>query len=246
MLANLEAWLVYFEQNAIKPSSIAWHLEEALTEQELSWIGPSMAAFQLGEYSEGKGLMQAAQEFAQAHNLPELLQITRLFIKEEQHHALLLKRFMDRHQIPLLRQNWTDDLFRKLRKNVSYPSAITVLVSAEIIALVYYQALKKSSQSLILQAICDKILQDERAHVVYESSILQALHHRAPLLQRLLSQTWHRFLFLGMALVVYQTHRQLLDRSGYAFRRFWSACWTEFTRAFSRPMADRQATSMLT
>ncbi|BFM38602.1 hypothetical protein [Synechocystis sp. LKSZ1] len=233
MLIDLRPWLVYFEQNAVKPPSIPWHLQVALTPEERQCIAPSIAAFQLGEYSEGKGLMQAAQYFSQQHDLPELPPITRLFIKEEQHHALLLKQFMDRHQMPLLKNNWTDGLFRKLRKNVSYPISITVLVSAEIIALVYYQALRNSTQSLTLRAICEKILQDERAHVAYEASILKALGRQTAFPKRVLIQALHRLLFLGMALVVYKEHRRLLQRGGYAFPLFWAAGWTAFDTWFT-------------
>src|SRR5205085_5738703 len=116
-------------------------------------VGKSIAAFQLGEQSEGKGLLKAADSFAQNTDNPYLSQITRLFIAEEQNHALLLRKFMELNGIPLLKHNWTDSIFRRLRKNVGFELSITALITAEIISVVYYDAMNNATKSHLLKRI---------------------------------------------------------------------------------------------
>jgi len=60
------------------------------------------------------------------------------------------------HGLPTIQANWTDAVFRRLRKNVSYEWSITVLIVAEIIALVYYKALRESTTSVVLKSNMQK------------------------------------------------------------------------------------------
>src|SRR2546423_6688000 len=60
MLNSLKAWHDYFLQNRAASDAIPWNAPDTLTDEEKACIGKSIAAFQLGEYSEGKGLMKAA------------------------------------------------------------------------------------------------------------------------------------------------------------------------------------------
>jgi hypothetical protein len=232
MLNSLKAWHDYFLQNRTASDAIAWHGPDTLTDEEKACIGKSIAAFQLGEYSEGKGLMKAATAFAQQHGCPDLVPITRLFIGEEQNHALLLKRFMALHRIEPLKKNWTDTVFRRLRKNVGFELSLSVLITAEIISLVYYKALQRGTGSSLLKAICNKILADENAHITYESALLNHLRQAKPAVIRKLIILLHQLLLLGTITVVYWSHKPVLNRGGDDFSRFFAACWLEFSDRF--------------
>ena len=236
MLPDLDKWLSYFAQNALDAENICWDSHETLTAEEYHCIKDSIAAFQLGEYSEGAGLVKFAEHYAQSHASRPLVDITRLFIKEEQKHAFLLKRFMEQQHIPVIKKNWTDTVFRRLRKNVGYELSITVLITAEIIALVYYKALRACTHSIVLSAICDKILRDESAHVKYESGLLNYLHGRKPTGRRFSARFRHQFLYGGTVLVVYYDHRRVLRRGGYNLAAFWRDCWAEFFACFGTPL----------
>ena len=238
MLSTLNDWLTYFENNATQQNTIPWDTNDELTEQEHQRIKRSIAAFQLGEYSEGKGLLKAAQHYSKAHHINELVSITRCFVKEEQHHASILKRFMDKHNIPVIRKNWTDTIFRRLRRDVGYELSISVLITAEIVALVYYKALRNCTKSTTLQLICEKIYRDELAHVQYESELLNAIRRHYNLVQRLLIQYAHQLLFLGTVTAVFFEHRPVLMHGGYPFLKFWKACWVEFLTYFGNEMKE--------
>ncbi|HEX8888978.1 MAG TPA: ferritin-like domain-containing protein [Pyrinomonadaceae bacterium] len=230
----LQAWHSYFKNNRLSQGNISWEAEDdVISSEEAILIGKSIAAFQLGEYSEGRGLLKAAEEYSRNLGDDLLFEITQLFVKEEQNHALLLKRFMRSHGIPLLKKHWTDTVFRGLRKYFSYESSVTVLITAEIIALVYYKALKNCTGSKVLDSICDKILMDERAHVTYESEMIRYMRGQKSRAYRLTIRLLHRFLFLGTVLVVYFDHRKVFGKGGYGFIRFWKSCWSEFSTCFS-------------
>lgn len=79
----------------------------------------------------------------------------------------MLKRFMQVHAIRTLKQSWTDTVLRTLRKDAGYEASITVLITAELIALFYYRALQVCTQSPVLVAIGKRILEEEAAHTRY-------------------------------------------------------------------------------
>ena len=234
MRRSLRAWLAYFEGNALGPGGIPWGAEDSLSPEEIRLIEKSVAAFQLGEYSEGRGLLKSAGDFSAHFGDRVLYEITQLFIREEQRHALLLKRFMLSHGMALLKSQWTDTVFRRLRKFFGYELSVTVLITAEIIALVYYKALKNCTGSRVLGAICDKILADERAHVRFESELLLYLRGLKSGARGRAVGWFHRLLYAGTVAVVYLGHRQVLAAGGYGPLRFWRSCWLEFSDCFNR------------
>jgi hypothetical protein len=239
MRYNLKNWHDYFVKNYLNTGDFVWNDADRLTPEEKQCIEKSIAAFQLGEYSEGKGLLRSAEAFAQKRNNPHLYRITRLFIAEEQNHALLLMKFMNLHGMKLIKKNWTDAVFRRLRKNVGFELSVTVLITAEIISLVYYDALRSSTTSGLLKKICNKILDDEMAHVKYESELLYSMRSEKTALVRHTLNFLHRVLFIGTLVVVYLSHRKVLNRGGYDFTRFAAACWLEFSNCFPSALVVR-------
>lgn len=232
MLDSLKDWHDYFIQNSLNKDNFTWDAKDTLAQEEKRCIEKSVAAFQLGEYSEGKGLLKSAEIYARQCDDEYLVKITKLFIAEEQNHALLLQRFMTLHQMKLMQRNWTDTIFRRLRKNVGYELSVTVLITAEIISLVYYQALQRSTRSNLLKKICDKILTDEMAHVKYESEMLGSIRQTKSTLSKAIISFLHRFLFIGTVFVVYLSHRKVINRGKYDFSSFVAACWLEFSNSF--------------
>lgn len=232
---DLASWLAYFDSNAAASDLIPWDdAPDVLTADEQMCIESSIAKFQLGEYSEGHSLLTFATAFADELGEQSLVSITRRFIKEEQRHALTLKRFMQNHGIRTLQRNWTDTVFRRLRKYAGYEASITVLITAELIALVYYRALQACTRSQVLVAICRRILEEEAAHTRYESELLRFIRERRAGFLRHVPEALHRFLYAGTIVVVYVDHRRVLRQGGYGLAGFWSACWAVFGNAFSK------------
>ncbi len=233
-LNSLENWYNYFKKNSTEACDIPWHMKNDLSLLERSIIAKSIATFQLGEYSEGRHLLAFAEDYAQENRSPHIVPVTKYFIAEEQNHASLLKKFMVIQNIELIQKNWTDSVFRRLRKYLGFEVSITVLITAEMLALIFYDALKEATSSLLLKKICEKILVDETSHVRYESELIEYIRSQKSLFTRILARFLHRFLFFGTVLVVYFEHRRVIKEGGYTLTRFWSSSWGVFDKYFSQ------------
>ncbi len=227
-------WLAFFEHNARSLREIPWHLGAELTSDEVAATSASLQEFQLGENSEGKHLMRYAHVYADATGDFAYVTAMRLFIAEEQRHARDLGRFLKQNGIPLIRSTPTDRLFRKLRNCFGgLETSIAVLITAEIIAKVYYLAIQRATRSKILHLLCEQILSDEYQHVCFQSQQLAKLRaeHRRPV--RGLLAAFQQFLFLGAVCLVWQTHRRALKAGGFSRVGWWKACWMEYSETFA-------------
>ena len=121
--------------------------------------------------------------------------------------------------------------FGALRQLGGLEVSISVLITAEIIAKVYYAALRDSTESSVLRRICDQFLRDEREHVRFHCDYLALLRgSRRPFLFAL-TEAAQRFLFFGTCLVVWKFHNRAIRKGGMGFSRFWRGCWREMNAA---------------
>jgi hypothetical protein len=226
-------WRRYYEHNARSLLEIPWHLGADLTADEVAAIAKSLKEFQAGESSEGKHLFQSAKRYSRRTGDREYVAAIRLFIGEEQRHARDLGRFLTMNGISLVRTTFTDRVFRRLRHVArGLEVSIAVLITAEIIAKVYYAALQQATQSAVLQRLCDQILWDETRHVQFQAEQLARLRSGRPLPVRLATMGLQRFLYLGTLIVVWLFHQRAIRRGGLSFASWWRSCWREFRSAF--------------
>lgn len=133
---------------------------------------------------------------------------------------------MDLAGIPRASHSWPDAVFRWLRKRAGLELSVTVLVTAEIIAQVYYAALREATSSIVLRTLCDQILRDELKHVQFQCERLAILRSRRRSWLTSVQQTAHRFFLAGTILVVWRQHRHALRAGGWGFVRFWRDTWS--------------------
>lgn len=94
-------------------------------------------------------------------NDPKFVNVVHLFIKEEQRHGNMLGRFLDLAEIPRIKQNWGDTAFRFIRYLVPKMEVwVTPVIMIEILALIYYKAIRNATKSRVLRSICQQILKD--------------------------------------------------------------------------------------
>lgn len=225
---ELEVWFNHFEHHALHPGRVPQGLADVLSPDERRLIASSIATFQLGESSDGRTLLRAAERFARREPAPRLVRIIELLIHEERRHAWLLRAFMMDHRIAPKRGDWTDRVFRFVRRLGGLHLYLSVLICAELIGNVYYRALESASNCRRLQVLCRIIVADELAHVGFESQLLLALRagRAAPL--RPLERWAHRIFFAGAATVVWFTHRSVLRRAGHDARSFLRCCMAQY------------------
>jgi hypothetical protein len=197
-------------------------------------VGRSLQQFQLGEWARGRGLTRRAASYPALTADPWFLPALELFIAEEQGHSTLLGRVLDRERLPRLTQHWVDVIFRRLRKLAGLEICVTVLVTAEVLAMPFYQALRDATRSSLLRSICRMILCDEAAHLHYQALTLGLL--RRPLDEKARSRraACHAAFFYGTALLLWQQHRRVFAAAGWNFFRFWADAGREFRRLQAR------------
>lgn len=219
MNQKFEPWAKWFANWESRQQAIPWGAAKGLTTAERAAIAPSIAIFQLGESSDGRNLYGKVVACAQARNAPAYAAAMRDFIREENRHAALLGRLMDQEGMPRLKRSGTDGFFRFVRHVMPLRLAHRTLLTAEFVAVPYYQALAKASSSAILKTICQQILDDEAHHIAFQSLAIRTLSPGGRI-RRWLEAGYAR-LALELALdLVWWGHSDLLQRGGFQFGDF--------------------------
>lgn len=222
------AWRHYFLTNQPNPGEIPWDDQYKLSSVERGTIKHSIQQFQLGEGSEGRRLLARGRAYALATGDEYFAEALSLFVREEQRHSAHLLRFMRGQNIPQLSSHWVDSVFRHLRVLAGLELSLRVLVTAEIIAIPFYRALSRATESTLLTAISERILEDEAAHLKFQSSMLSRLKAaRRPTLRRLIWRL-HRFFLVGTSSVVWFEHSNVFRAAGYGFKLFALEALSEF------------------
>lgn len=236
MLANLRVWLNHFEYHAEQPRGAPTGSLSGLRPEERRLIGRSIATFQLGEQSDGTGLLRAAYRFAAAHGDELLPRITELFIREQQRHARLLRGFMDEHGIRGKCRHWTDIVFRRVRRLAGFELYLHVLITAELIGNVFYRALESVTGCQRLRVLCRTLIADELAHIGYESELILELRARKPAALRASIRLMHRAFFCVAAFAVWISHHAVLRRAGHTAGGFLRTCLEQYAFHLDPPV----------
>ena len=86
---------------------------------------------------------------------PDLPAVIDLFIREEQYHGELLGRFLDLSGPGRVRADWGDSLFRAARYSVTNMEVWTTpVVMVETLAVIYYNAVRRATDSPVLRVVC--------------------------------------------------------------------------------------------
>ncbi len=220
-------WLHYYKNNQNHMDNIQWTIGESLSITELRAIERSIQQFQKGESSEGHNLMKYAKDF----NNNDYIDTIRYFIREEQHHARVLGKFMELNGIARIKEHWVDSTFRRLRKLASLENSIIVLLTAEIISAVYYKALMAATGSQLLTQLCRQILEDEEMHINFQSFTLGQFYKKKNRFAQFISVNARAVLLAGTVAIVWFYHRPAFKAGGYTFPQFIRETAAEFRRA---------------
>jgi len=219
-------WHQYFESNKNHFDHLDWLHIYDLTVKEKDIISSSIQQFQRGEHSEGKHFLK----FAKNMKDDSYVETIKIFIKEEQDHAAVLGQFMDTQQIKRLGKDWLDNTFRWLRKLAGLECTITVLLTAEIISMIYYKALKQCTNSKVLKQICKQILIDEEMHLRFQCFSLSVLYKRKSFPSVLFSRITRKILMTGTIIMVWFYHKRVLKMGDYNFFSYFKSVWQEFKK----------------
>ncbi len=210
-------WVDHFRRRRATRPALPWGAGPRLSAEEQRGVLGSIAIFQRGETGEGKHFLRVGRRHAESVGDPAYVEALALFIDEEGDHAGMLGRYLNGFDYPWLTRNWTDFCFRWLRHQAGLELTIAVLLTAEVIAMVYYAALRRATQCPLLRGICSQILEDEVYHLQFQGDRLGRLYALHSPAVAAIHRALHRGLLECVWGVVWWTHCRVLQRAGLRF-----------------------------
>ncbi|GAA2706257.1 ferritin-like domain-containing protein [Actinoplanes palleronii] len=176
----------------------------------------SVQRFQAGEDGDGTSLIAAATRAGD----PVYLAAIRLFVAEEQSHAVRLANVVRYAGAAPISGHWTDTVFVLVRRGGGLRLELLTLMLAEVVALRYYRALRDGSGDDYVADVAGRILADEERHVPFHLDRLRQGFAGTPLAGRVAAAAGWWALMTGAALVVSLDHGGALRALGLSRRRF--------------------------
>lgn len=242
---NTQHWINHFAANTRLNHEM--QLPDApcvLPEEIRAPLAASISTFQLGESGGGTRLRKYTRSIATLECLRGYQQAVDLFVAEEQSHAALLARAVTHLRGTLLQKQWTNSIFRWMRDLVNLEFNIQVLLTAELIAEVYFGLLALRCPDPVVQQVAKKLLRDEMGHLAFQRDFLfERLRTLTPAMQRL--WRWQfQAIHLATASVVSWDHRHCLRGLGVTpadFRARAARCWQSFQARLERRLQEHEA-----
>lgn len=176
----------------------------------------SVQRFQAGEDGDGRSVIAAAERAGD----PVYLAAVRLFVAEEQSHAVRLASVLRHAGAETIGGHWTDTVFVLVRRGGGLRLELMTLMLAEVVALRYYRALRDGSGDPYVSGIAAGILADEQRHVPFHLDRLRQGFAAAPAAGRIAAAAGWWVLMTGAAVVVALDHGGALRALGLSRRRF--------------------------
>lgn len=222
---NTQHWIHHFQTNAQVHDLICFEGADcSLPEAIRKPLAHSLAIFQLGESGTGSRLRRYAREVAPLENFRGYQRAIDLFVCEEQAHSRLLGRLVTHLGGPLLQKQWTNSVFRRLRFLVNLEFAIQVLLTAELIAEVYYGSLYLRVPDEAVHGACRQILRDEMKHLEFQRQFLAERLATFSPVGRYFWQGQFRLIHALTTRVVAWDHRACLRALGMTQATFVQRC----------------------
>lgn len=214
---SFAAWADWYRDFQARQLPIDWTTFERVPKDIHSIVANSVRQFQLGESSEARNLKSKVARMVKKGGDPAYQDAMDWFIFEENRHSRLLGRFMAVEDMPKANSQFTDRLFRFSRHATNLRHSLMILVSAEIVAVPYYTALRKATNSPILTTICHQILLDEAMHIRFQAKALRMLLQGKSALKRRAERILARVMLEAALDVVWFNHADLLRLAGWQF-----------------------------
>ncbi len=216
-LYSTRRWIEHFELNRRRQPAQPWERGAKLTHAERFIVIDSIRQFQLGESGEGRHIKKCAAVHARRIDDLDYPDAMHLFIAEEQRHSAMLGQYLDLAHERRLTKSKVDGIFRWLRHLMGLELSLIVLSTAEVVASVYYRALRDATECDLLQSICRRILRDEAAHLAFHRDRFLILRWNRSLVTRSILRLMHHCLLMVTLLPVWWCHARVFRAGGISF-----------------------------
>jgi len=208
---NTSSWRRYYELNRLNRLEPNWDAPCLLADDLRQKLAVSLSHFQLGETGGGAFLLREASRESDAEDLAALV----LFVREEQEHARLLARLVQRLGGKLVHRHWTQRLFKLARRAGSFRFEIQMLLTAEMVGTAYYEMVRAGTQDTTVNAAIGLMLRDEASHVAFHLDRLRLTWRAFLPLERTLWSLQFQVLLLLALRAAWLDHGACLRALGY-------------------------------
>ncbi len=239
--AFVNRWRAHFHENKLNRAEPKWEAPITLSNDTVAPLLRSLEQFQLGDGG-GPASLIAWNVDTFSGNCDATRELVDCWFAEEQEHARLLKRVVDRFGGTCIDGHWSFSAFCTLRKWLGVRFELTILLLTEIVSTVYYRLIRRRACDEALRGVCGLILRDEAGHVAF---------HRERLAQASRSNGAHygrvwecafRMLGLAAATMLWANHAPGLKAIGVTRSEFYGNAWAELSRFIKRLRRDAAAT----
>lgn len=232
---NTAYWINHFQTNTRRNDSMQLPAcPSELPDAIRLPLGRSLAIFQLGESGGGSRLKRYARQITPLDQFAGYQRAIDLFVAEEQSHAALLGRLLGHLRIPMLKKQWTNSIFRWLRNLVNLEFNIQVLLTAELVAEVYFGMLYLRSSDAAVCQVSHKLLRDEMKHLEFQRQFLAERLQELTPAARALWRVQFRLIHRISAAIVSWDHRTCLRAMQVTPADFRSRCTRSLERFMDR------------
>ena len=213
---NTSSWRHYYELNRINRTEPDWEAPCLLPDDLRKLLAVSLSHFQLGETGGGTFLLREASKESDAEDLAALI----LYVREEQEHARLLARLVERLGGKLVRRHWTHRLFKLARRAGGFRFEIQMLLTAEMVGTAYYEMVRAATDDTAVKDAIGLMLRDEASHIAFHLERLSVRWRALLPLERTLWAGQFQVLLLVALRAAWLDHGACLRALGYTEREF--------------------------
>lgn len=161
---------------------------------------------------------------------PEYARCIDLYVAEKAVHADLLMRLLwDAGSEPSKRQ-WTDFLFRHVRRRFDWARELVVILTVEMASSPFFRILANNVDDPTVRRVLELILEDQAYHLGFHIDHLREVMEGRTGLERLALQQLSGALFATTLSIVIADHRELFAALGYDKLKYWTDAWNLFAQ----------------
>ena len=222
-------WITHFTHNRTHRPEPDWAAPIDISPGVLAPMLRSLEQFRLGDGGGPASLIAFDAEGFRS-STAEMRAIVDAWFAEEAEHARLLGCAVRRFGGRIITSHWSFTAFCLCRRVLGVKFELQVLTLTELVSTAYYRMLRAHSPDGPLAAMCELILRDEAAHVVFQRDRLASSGCPNPGLRGLL---WRiQFLLLGYAAgtMLWVNHAPCLKAIGGSRVEFYLEVSRQLTR----------------
>jgi len=220
---NVAKWIRRFEGNTAE-EEVDWEGPLEMAEELRVALGDSLAIFQLGETGTGSTLRRYVERVRGMDGFAGYEKALEKFVCEEHRHAAMLAKMVGRLGGALLEKQWSNGLFRRVRKLINLEFQLQMLLTAELLAEAYYEVLRRNVEDGPITQFCARIVKDEVGHTAFHAEFFGELQHEWSPLWRMLWRWQFRVVHRVTCAVVWWDHRPCFRALGVRREEFDQLC----------------------